>query len=68
MNDTITMTLKELAICGSEVAFVIENAGDSFSVVSIETMRFEDDGSVSIRTYWEPQGEMLEDYAAKAPD
>jgi hypothetical protein len=47
---------------------VIENASDSFSVVSIETMRFEDDGSVSIRTYWEPQGEMLGDYAGNPPD
>jgi hypothetical protein len=68
MNDSIAMTLKELVICGREVAFVIENKGDSFSVVSIETIRFDEDGSVSIRTYWEPQGEVLESYVADAPD
>jgi hypothetical protein len=68
MNDTITVSLKELVICGSEVAFVFENVTDSFTVVSIETMRFEDDGAVSVRTYWEPQGEVLEGYAAHDPE
>ena len=33
-------------------------------IFSIETMRIEEDGSVLLRTWWEPQGEMLEGYAA----
>ncbi len=43
-------------ICGSEVAWLMENhmTGDGHTVVnlSIETFRFEPDGSVVIRTYY----------------
>jgi hypothetical protein len=30
---------------------------------SVEVFRFDDDGSVLMRTWWEPEGEMLEEYA-----
>jgi hypothetical protein len=68
MNDTITMTLEHLIVCGREAAFVVRNDGiidgEAFSGISIETMRIEDDGSVLLRNWWEPQGEMLEGWAA----
>jgi hypothetical protein len=45
-----------LFICGNEVAWVLENQihadGKTHSAVSIETYRFEPDGSVWIRTYY----------------
>ena len=62
-----------LFICGNEVAWLLENqiaAGGSRTVgFSIETYRFEADGSVVIRTYYRvPQktddelGEIFEEY------
>jgi hypothetical protein len=45
-----------LFICGSEVAWVLENQitadGKTAAALSIETYRFEPDGSVVIRTYY----------------
>jgi hypothetical protein len=45
-----------LFICGNEVAWTLENTitadGTSHSALSIETYRFEPDGSVVIRTYY----------------
>ena len=45
-----------LFICGNEVAWVLENQitadGKSSAALSIETYRFEPDGSVVIRTYY----------------
>lgn len=46
-----------LFICGSEVAWTLENTitadGRTAKALSIETYRFEPDGSVVIRTYYE---------------
>jgi len=60
MNPTI--------ICGSEAAMVVRNeitADDQVVVLrSIETMRYFEDGSVLLRNWWEPQGEMLESFAS----
>ena len=68
MNATVTMNLEQLIVCGREAAFVVRNDvvidGETVTAVSIETMRIEDDGSVMLRNWWEPQGEMLESYAA----
>jgi hypothetical protein len=68
MNDTVTMTLEHLIVCGREVAFVVRNDvmidGQAVTGFSIETMRIEDDGSVLLRNWWEPQGEMMENWAA----
>jgi hypothetical protein len=45
-----------LFICGNEVAWVLENQitadGKTTAALSIETYRFEPDGSVVIRTYY----------------
>ena len=45
-----------LFICGNEVAWTLENSitadGKTHSALSIETYRFEPDGSVVIRTYY----------------
>jgi hypothetical protein len=45
-----------LFICGNEVAWTLENSitadGQTHSALSIETYRFEPDGSVVIRTYY----------------
>jgi hypothetical protein len=45
-----------LFICGNEVAWVLENQitadGRTTAALSIETYRFEPDGSVMIRTYY----------------
>jgi len=68
MNDSITMNLEQLIVCGSEAAFVVRNegvlGGEPFNGVSIETMRIEEDGSVLLRTWWEAEGAMLEGWAA----
>ena len=46
-----------LFICGNEVAWVLENQitadGKTTAALSIETYRFEPDGSVVIRTYYQ---------------
>ncbi len=46
-----------LFICGNEVAWLLENqinmGSESMTGLSIETYRFEPDGSVVIRTYYE---------------
>ena len=46
-----------LFICGNEVAWTLENSitadGKTHSALSIETYRFEPDGSVVIRTYYQ---------------
>ncbi len=60
-------------ICGNEVAWLLENHitadGRSFVGLSIETYRFEPDGSVLIRTYYrvpersaDELGQMFEQY------
>ena len=60
-------------MCGNEVAWLLENHitadGRTFIGLSIETYRFEDDGSVVIRTYYKvPErtddevGEMFKEY------
>ncbi len=62
-----------LFVCGNEVAWHLENHittdGHSFIGHSVETYRFEDNGDVSIRTYYRvPQrskgelGEMFQEY------
>ena len=62
-----------LFICGNEVAWVLENQitadGKTSAVLSIETYRFEPDGSVVIRTYYrvpertnDELGEMFQTY------
>ncbi len=62
-----------LFICGNEVAWLLENRiatdGNTIVGLSIETYRFEPDGSVVIRTYYRvPQrtdddlGEMFKEY------
>ncbi len=46
-----------LFICGNEVAWTLENTitadGKTSTAYSIETYRFEEDGSVAIRTYYQ---------------
>jgi hypothetical protein len=65
-------------ICGNEVAWLLENhmTGDGQTVVnlSIETYRFEPDGSVVIRTYYRvPErtddeiGKMFQEYLPEKP-
>ena len=60
-------------ICGNEVAWVMENhasvGGHETTAISIETFRFEPDGSVVIRTYYkvpprsdEAMGGLFEQY------
>ncbi|HKA15612.1 MAG TPA: hypothetical protein VKH41_11390 [Myxococcota bacterium] len=62
-----------LFICGNEVAWVLENHitadGKTSAALSIETYRFEPDGSVVIRTYYrvpertnDELGEMFQTY------
>ena len=61
-----------LFVCGSEVAWLMENHatldGRRAVHLSIETYRFEPDGSVVIRTYYDvpsqdaPLGELFEQY------
>jgi hypothetical protein len=62
-----------LMICGNEVAWLLENHidtdGKPFVGYSIETYRFEEDGSVAIRTYYrvparteDELGEMFQQY------
>ena len=62
-----------LFICGNEVAWLLENHitvdGRTFAGLSIETYRFEPDGSVVIRTYYrvparadDELGEMFDTY------
>ena len=67
MNDTVSMHLEELIVCGNEAAMVVRNdvvLGDASVIArSIETMRYAEDGSVLLRNWWEPQGDMLESYA-----
>jgi hypothetical protein len=68
MNATLTMNVERLILCAREAAFVVRGEflidGSPTTIYSIETMRMEEDGSVLLRTWWEPQGEMLEGYAA----
>jgi hypothetical protein len=67
MNDTVSMHLEDLIVCGNEAAMVVRSdvaMGDaSVTARSIETMRYADDGSVLLRNWWEPHREMLESYA-----
>lgn len=54
-----------LFICGNEVAWLLENQisadGRTFVGLSIETYRFEPDGSVVIRTYYRVPGRTDDD-------
>lgn len=56
-NVKFKITEGALFICGNEVAWLLENqitiGGESITGLSIETYRFEPDGSVVIRTYYE---------------
>ena len=67
MNSTVSMHLEELIVCGNEAAMVVRNevaiGADTVTGHSIETMRYADDGSVLLRNWWEPQGDMLDSYA-----
>ncbi len=49
-----------LFVCGNEVAWLLENhinnSGQKMMGLSIETYRFEEDGSVVIRTYYRVPG------------
>ena len=65
-----------LFICGNEVAWTLENSitadGKTHAALSIETYRFEPDGSVVIRTYYkvpprtkDELGQMFQTYLPK---
>ena len=62
-----------LFVCGNEVAWLLENhitnEGETFIGYSIETYRFEEDGSVTIRTFYrvpahtdDELGDMFKEY------
>ena len=54
--DKFKIVENSLFVCGNEVAWFLENHitnnGETFVGYSIETYRFEEDGSVVIRTYY----------------
>lgn len=54
--DKFKIAENSLFVCGNEVAWFLENHitsnGETFIGYSIETYRFEEDGSVVIRTYY----------------
>lgn len=56
-NPITKFSLRDVFICGNEVAFVNDNhvthEGKESVSPSIETYRFEPDGSVVIRTWWD---------------
>jgi hypothetical protein len=55
-NGNTKFVIRDAIICANEVAFANDNhvtyEGKKVVTVSIETYRFEPDGSVVIRTYW----------------
>jgi SnoaL-like protein len=71
MNAVVTMTPEHLLVCANEAAAVIRIDalvdGQTVTSRSIEVFRFGDDGSVLMRTWWEPQGEMFAEYAQGPP-
>jgi hypothetical protein len=69
MNESVSMHLEELIVCGNEAAMVVRNevtiGGEAVTGRSIETMRYADDGTVMLRNWWEADGygDMIESYA-----
>jgi len=69
-NSNTKFELRDVFICGSEVAFVNDNhwthEGKTTVGTSIEIYRFEPDGSLVIRTWWEvPQDrEIMREYVS----
>jgi hypothetical protein len=67
MNASVKMTPEELLVCGSEAALVIRIDAtleeQTITSRSIEVFGFRDDGSVLMRTWWEPQGDVFEEFA-----
>ena len=74
-NERVHFTIREdsLFVCANEVAWLLENRittdGETALATSIETYRFEEDGSVTIRTWYRvPErdeselGEMFQTY------
>ena len=55
--DKFRFVENSLFVCGNEVAWFLENHitrdGETYIGYSIETYRFEEDGSVAIRTYYD---------------
>jgi hypothetical protein len=72
-NADWTLTVERLITCGNEVATVMRSDGTvqgaPVSVVSIETVRFEPDGSVHWKTYLElPDGSEYADWTSQTGD
>jgi hypothetical protein len=68
-RESWTLSIDHLVICGHELAMVINNEGiiqgTPVVVRSIETYRFDDDGSLLIRTYHDiPAGSAYGEWTA----
>jgi hypothetical protein len=68
-QESWTLSIDHLVICGNELAMLVNNQGiiqgTPVVVRSIETYRFDDDGSLLIRTYYDiPAGSSYGEWTA----